>query len=221
MVIVGLVFAFIGLLALVASAVRIVRRALPTEEQLAFQQAGSETQWTIQGIAALPGPIGGFAREVLECSADADRVDLLCERLASIDLDTDYVEQRVNMLARCALAITAVTFVGGATSCLQHPTLPAIVGVVILSFSGLFSGLFCWRIGRQTKTAIDQRRRDWDQVAQLLLSSTSTGPFEGDPNRARNPASTSHLLGRGLAQVPQEGFAVRAAPTTPFLRSDN
>lgn len=185
MVIAGLVFSFIGLSVLVASAVRIVRRALPTEEQLAFQQAGSVTQWTIQRIAALSGPIGDFAREVLECSTVADRVDLICERLASIDLDTDHIEERANMFARCALAIAAVTFVGGATSCLHHPMLPPMVGVVILSVSGLFSGLYCWRLGRRTKTAIDQRRRDWDHLAQLLLNSTSASSFEADPNRAQ------------------------------------
>lgn len=170
---VGSTVALLGFLTLLLVATRIVRRALCAVERASFRAAGDRAGWTAQGFAARPGSIGDFAREALNCLTEIDRVDLICERLASVDLETSFIQQRLGMLARCALAVGGSALVGALTCCLRRPSIAAILDGTVLPVLALLLAVHCWRLGRQTRTAIHERRCDWDRFSQVLLSSSA------------------------------------------------
>lgn len=189
---------------------KLVKRALPSRECLDFQRFGSSANWRIEQSEALSGPVGEFVRRLSVEITEADRIDLVCQRIAEIDEQTTLVPERLGMLARCMLAFGGTIAVVMASRAIgQHDAVAACVAMVPLMLGGM-AAFRCWWLGRTSREPIAQRRRNWDTLSRVLLRQATvalprTAPSgqPGAPGASEEPSAgrLSHTVGRWRRSV--------------------
>jgi hypothetical protein len=151
------------------SAVRILRRAAPKSEEIEFCEMGSTSNWTIERLQKLSGPVGQFVREVQSKEDTASRIDCVSERLLDVDIATRDAQRRVAMWSRVAL------FSGVACSltllCEELDDVRSISpGRLLVPFLfGATAAFGCQYLGRLANDAAKARRRYWDTLSSVLL----------------------------------------------------
>lgn len=180
----------------------LIRGALPANEPFDLPRLASLASWNLERCVSLPGPVGDFVRRVSAQTTDADRIDLICERLAEVDEQTTQIPKQLTMLARCIAAL------GGAVSVLmasraigQQAGLAAVAGVLPMLIGGA-AAFRCWSLGRAAKARITQRRRNWDTLSRCLLQQPGVSfPTPASVDQPGGPDETcsgrlNHTVGR-------------------------
>lgn len=181
---------------------RLVRTALPPCERVDFQHLGTHATWNIERTSSLPGPVGDFVRRVSAENADADRIDLVCEKLGEVDEQTTQIPERLTRLARCVAAL------GGAISVLmvsraigQQGGLAAAAGGGPILIGGA-AAFRCWWLGRAAKDRLTLRRQNWDALSRCLLKQSGAScPTSVRGDQPGGPGETfrgrlNHTVGR-------------------------
>ena len=169
---------------------QLLARALPKAEAVDFAQIN---QWRrcetdaglVRRLVELPGPVGEFARAGHAALDAADRVDVLCERLAEVDTATKSIAAQLSMLTRTVLAaggfIGIIALISATNEYVSGGFDPArsIVAVFPLGLSGVVAFRCHW-IGRAISSRIQERRRAWDRLCRLLEGPHMSG-LDADP----------------------------------------
>jgi hypothetical protein len=148
---------------------RLLRRAAACAEVSDFRRVGDRLHWNIEQFGGLAGPVGAFVREVLAETSVAGRIDLVCERLAEVDVETRQVPCRLAMLARTTLVMggfCGIILVSQAVR--DRSGSMVVVGLAPVVLSG--AAAFCCRwMGRMVSSELEFRRQSWDLLSRLLL----------------------------------------------------
>jgi hypothetical protein len=178
-----LILSLVADLGSVLVASQLLRRAVPSRERSDFLRAGSTTSWDVGQLGKLGGPVGAFVMAVLAEPSVVGRIDLVCERLAEVDVETKDIALQMAMLARAVFAMGALfgivvvaQEIGGASGWMAAWGL-APVGL------GATAAVCCHWMGRVASTGAERRRQSWDALSRLLVRPHMPGSclVGGDP----------------------------------------
>lgn len=203
-------------------------RALPPDESADFRLAGRLAKWELSQLSDLRGPVGSFVRRFMAETDERERVDLVCERQAQVDLETTDVGRRLERLARCILAVGATLTVIAASRAAAAQDSAAGLGALFPLAVSVAAALYGRYSVRHTSDRIAERRRDWDRLSSFLLSRRAFEPAADPSDGQLDGASPkkSHLVGQRPSvshgspkhrQILKESPAAASAPGAPML----
>jgi hypothetical protein len=146
-----------------------VLRADPKGERLDFLSAGNSADWDLEHFCTLRGPVGQFVRKIVAETTIGEKVDLICERIADVDAQTNQSDQRFAMLARMALAAGGFAGVVLTSQGIRQAAMADTTwGILAFLLAAVFA-LSCYWMGRLARHAALARRCAWDALEVMLL----------------------------------------------------
>lgn len=158
---------------------QLLRRALPKGERVDLSCLAKGKRWEAAQLRTLTGTVGDFAREVFAEGTEAGRVDLVCERLASVDAETRQFSVRLRMLGRTVFAGGAFMSILLISQAVQAGVSQRIVIAFAPAVACTASALCCYWMGRVFSSPIEDRRRVWDALSRALVVPHMSGPHMG------------------------------------------
>lgn len=160
-------------------------RASARLEVVDFKAVSGCTRWDVDRLRRLPGPVGEFVRQWQAETAEALRLDLLCERLSDVDVDTRQIATRLGRLGRLQVAVGMLLGIVLVLQSLRDSTPSVAFLGVAPPAAGLLSAFLLNWMGRAAGQAAESRRREWDALSRWLMRPHMIRSCEvvGDPLR--------------------------------------
>lgn len=166
-------------------AVRAVSKDELGQLRLGLRSLARDAEWG-NGV---PGAVGQFLRQLSLESREAERVELLRERLAEVDWATWGVAGRIGAWGRVALFSGSAAAIGQLSSTMAASQ-PGLSAYALIPFAcGALFAVGCHWIGRATGKAAEERRQAWDALSAAIVRPLSS---ERPIRRLRDGTGTRH-----------------------------